>query len=386
LVIKQPEMNVLAVTAEVEAARRAVVRARPAGVRVEESMFRQASFVTHALGNLRRALLAGVVLVIVVLVLFTGSQRAALVSVVAIPLSLLAAVAVLRAAGATLNVMVLGGLAIAVGEVVDDAIIDVENAWRRLRAAPAGARAADVVLAASLALTPLLRLEFLPEFHETNFVMHMTGAPGVGLDESARVGAATARTLLAVPGVRSVAQVIGRSTLSEDTFGPERSEMMVQLEPGADAVAVTAELRGRGRARAARGARRASGRPHRRGRAAGGRRAAHRGRRRARSGAARAPAHPGRARPRAAARRGRRRGARPAPHRDHARGRRAHRARAPGRARARARGGGARRGARGGRGAAAGRGLRRGGGRVCGRGRGTHAPRWPGRARAPRHL
>src|SRR5213078_4634415 len=347
LVIKQPEMNVLAVTAEVEAALRAVVRALPAGVRVEESMFRQASFVTHALGNLRRALLAGVVLVIVVLVLFTGSQRAALVSVVAIPLSLLAAVAVLRAAGATLNVMVLGGLAIAVGEVVDDAIIDVENAWRRLRAAPAGARAADVVLAASvevrsavvyatvmvalvflpvfllgglegalfrplatayvlatlaslvvaltvtpalaavllpgavarrtappwllsalraryeralgaalarpapviagsvaalaaaLALTPLLRLEFLPEFHETNFVMHMTGAPGVGLDESARVGAATARTLLAVPGVRSVAQVIGRSTLSEDAFGPERSEMMVQLEPGADAVAVT---------------------------------------------------------------------------------------------------------------------------------------------------
>ena len=100
-------------------------------------------------------------------------------------------------------------------------------------------------LAAALALTPLLRLEFLPEFHETNFVMHMTGAPGVGLDESARVGAATARTLLAVPGVRSVAQVIGRSTLSEDTFGPERSEMMVQLEPGADAVAVTAELRAR---------------------------------------------------------------------------------------------------------------------------------------------
>jgi len=352
-VIKQPELNVLEVTAEVEQALGAIVRALPAGVRVDPSMFRQASFVTHALGNLRRALLAGVVFVIAVLLLFTGSQRAALVSVVAIPLSLLAAVAVLRAAGATLDVMVLGGLAIAVGEVVDDAIIDVENAWRRLRAAPAGARAADVVLAASvevrsavvyatvmvalvflpvfllgglegalfrplatayvlatlaslavaltvtpalaavllpgavarrpappwlltalraryeralgaalarpapviagsvaalaaaLALTPLLRLEFLPEFHETNFVMHMTGAPGVGLDESARVGAATARTLLAVPGVRSVAQVIGRSTLSEDTFGPERSEMLVQLEPGVNAAAVSAELRAR---------------------------------------------------------------------------------------------------------------------------------------------
>jgi len=353
LVTKQPALNVLEVTAEVEKALGALVRALPAGVRVDQSMFRQASFVTHALGNLRRALLAGVVLVLVVLVLFTGSKRAAFVSVVAIPLSLLAAVTVLRAAGATLNVMVLGGLAIAVGEVVDDAIIDVENAWRRLRAAPAGARASDVVLAASvevrsavvyatvmvalvflpvfflgglegalfrplatayvlatlaslvvaltvtpalaavllpgavarraepprlltalrahyeralgaalarpapvivgslaalaaaLALTPLLRLEFLPEFHETNFVMHMTGAPGVGLDESARVGAATARTLLAVPGVRSVAQVIGRSTLSEDTFGPERSEMMVQLEPGVNAAAVSAELRAR---------------------------------------------------------------------------------------------------------------------------------------------
>src|SRR5207248_11697846 len=309
LVIKQPEMNVLAVTAEVEAALRAVVRALPAGVRVDESMFRQASFVTHALGNLRRALLAGVVLVIVVLVLFTGSKRAAFVSVVAIPLSLLAAVTVLRAAGATLNVMVLGGLAIAVGEVVDDAIIDVENVWRRLRAAPPGTSAREVVLAAcvevrsavvyatvmvalvflpvfllgglegalfrplatayvlatlaslvvaltvtpalalallpgavarheepprlmralraryerglgralarplrvvtgsalailtGIALIPFLHLEFLPEFHETNFVMHMTGAPGVGLAESARVGAAAARAVLGVPGV-----------------------------------------------------------------------------------------------------------------------------------------------------------------------------------------
>src|SRR2546429_4127342 len=164
-------MNVLAVTAEVEEALRAVVRALPAGVRVEESMFRQASFVTHALGNLRRALLAGVVLAIVVLGLFSGSTRAALVSVVAIPLSLLAAVTALRALGAPLDVMVLGGLAIAVGEVVDDAIIDVENAWRRLRAAPPGARALDVILAASVEVrsavvyaTVMVALVFLPVF------------------------------------------------------------------------------------------------------------------------------------------------------------------------------------------------------------------------------
>src|SRR5437867_3188109 len=115
LVTKQPEQNVLAVTAAVEHALEAIVRALPAGVRVERAMFRQASFVTHALGNLRRALLAGAVLVTLVLLVFTAELRAAMVSVVAIPLSLLAAVAVLRAAGATLNVMVLGGLAIAVG-------------------------------------------------------------------------------------------------------------------------------------------------------------------------------------------------------------------------------------------------------------------------------
>src|SRR6184192_1825493 len=110
LVTKQPDQNVLAVTAAVEHALDAIVRALPEGVRVERGMFRQASFVTHALGNLRRALLAGAVLVTVVLLVFTAELRVALVSVVAIPLSLLAAVVVLWATGATLNVMVLGGL------------------------------------------------------------------------------------------------------------------------------------------------------------------------------------------------------------------------------------------------------------------------------------
>jgi len=150
MVSKQPQVNVVAITEGVEAALRAIVRVLPPGVRVDEALFRQASFVEHALGNLRRALLAGAVLVMIVLLLFLGHLRAALVSVVAMPLSLLAAVVVLGGVGATLNVMVLGGLAIAVGEVVDDAIIDVENAWRRLRAAPPGARALDVILAASV--------------------------------------------------------------------------------------------------------------------------------------------------------------------------------------------------------------------------------------------
>src|SRR5215813_217239 len=134
-------------------------------------MFRQATFVHHALGNLTRALLVGGALVLLVLLVFLGHLRAALVSVVAIPLSLLAAIATLRAFGATINIMVLGGLAIATGEVVDDAIIDVENAWRRLRAAPPDADPVDVVLRASVEVrsavvyaTLMVALVFLPVF------------------------------------------------------------------------------------------------------------------------------------------------------------------------------------------------------------------------------
>jgi len=103
-----------------------------------------------------------------------------------------------------------------------------------------------LALIAGVALVPLLRLEFLPEFHETNFVMHMTGAPGVGLGESTRVGAAAERALLGVPGIQSVAQFIGRATLAEDHgFGAERSELLVRLRPDADAAEVTEALRER---------------------------------------------------------------------------------------------------------------------------------------------
>src|SRR4029453_4052525 len=85
-----------------------------------------------------------------------------------------------------------------------------------------------------VALIPFVRLDFLPEFHETNLVMHMTGAPGTGLDESTRVGRVLGPGLLAIPGVRSVVQLTGRSTRSEDPWGAERSELLVRLEEDAD--------------------------------------------------------------------------------------------------------------------------------------------------------
>jgi CzcA family heavy metal efflux pump len=103
------------------------------GIDLHADVFRPASFIDAAIGHLRSALLAGAVLVIGVLFLFLLNVRAALISAAAIPLALLVAIIVLTSFGVSLNTMTLGGLAIALGEVVDDAIIDVENIYRRLR-------------------------------------------------------------------------------------------------------------------------------------------------------------------------------------------------------------------------------------------------------------
>ena len=103
------------------------------GIHVTADVFRPANFIQTALSNIRSSLILGAVLVIVVLFVFLFDIRTAAISCTAIPLSLLAAVVVLDRWGLTLNTMTLGGLAIAIGEVVDDAVIDVENIFRRLR-------------------------------------------------------------------------------------------------------------------------------------------------------------------------------------------------------------------------------------------------------------
>ncbi|MBI3303381.1 MAG: efflux RND transporter permease subunit, partial [Deltaproteobacteria bacterium] len=133
IIAKQPGANTLEVSLRVEQVLDALSTALPAGVRLHRGLFRQATFIESALTNMRRALLLGAALVIVVLLLFLANLRTAFISLTAIPLSLLTAVAVLWTWGASLNTMTLGGLAIAIGEVVDDAIIDVENIHRRLR-------------------------------------------------------------------------------------------------------------------------------------------------------------------------------------------------------------------------------------------------------------
>ncbi len=132
IVEKQLGANTLSVTRGVEAALDDMKGALE-GVAVDPTIFRPATFIEMSLHNLSRALLIGCVLVILVLILFLADWRTAVISSIAIPLSLLAAGLLLHYRGGTLDTMVLAGLVIALGEVVDDAIIDVENIVRRLR-------------------------------------------------------------------------------------------------------------------------------------------------------------------------------------------------------------------------------------------------------------
>lgn len=135
IVLKQPSANTLTTTRDVEAALEGLRQSLPPDVLLDGEIFRQASFIQQAISNINWAMLQGGVLVVLVLVLvfFLFSWRTGLISLTAIPLSLLGAIVVLRWLGGTINTMTLGGLALAIGEVVDDAIVDVENVYRRLR-------------------------------------------------------------------------------------------------------------------------------------------------------------------------------------------------------------------------------------------------------------
>jgi CzcA family heavy metal efflux pump len=123
------------------------------GITVDTTIFRPATFIEMSLENLRTAMLLGIALVALIIIAFLFEWRTAFISLIAIPLSLVAAVLVLDAAGATVNVMVLAGLVVAIGVVVDDAIIDVENVVRRLREARASGSTQstfNIVLGASV--------------------------------------------------------------------------------------------------------------------------------------------------------------------------------------------------------------------------------------------
>ena len=343
IVEKQPEGNTLEVTRQVEAALRELEPGL-AGVTVDAGIFRPATFIERAIGNLSRALLVGCGLVVVILVLFLFDWRTAVISLTAIPLSLVSAVVVLTAFGVTLNTMVIAGLVIALGEVVDDAIIDVENIVRRLRlnrAAGNPESAFRVVIDASmevrsavvyatmivillflpvffldgiagsffrplalayilailaslfvaLTVTPALSYmlltsghgrtteaplphwlrgwfslmlpgliarpylalgfvlatfvlsgaaatrfgsEFLPEFQETDFLMHFIAKPGASVEEMDRMTILASRELRAIPGVRNFGSHIGRAEVADEVYGPNFTELWISIDPDID--------------------------------------------------------------------------------------------------------------------------------------------------------
>jgi CzcA family heavy metal efflux pump len=132
-VLKQPNYNTLALTGEVEKALEELAPTIPGDLHINAGLFKQADFIETAIRNVFRVLIEGGVFVAIILFLFLLNLRTTLISLIAIPLSLLLSVIVLRILGLTINTMSLGGMAIATGVLVDDAIIDVENVLKRLK-------------------------------------------------------------------------------------------------------------------------------------------------------------------------------------------------------------------------------------------------------------
>jgi len=130
---KQPHANTIALTRRVEETLKALGPSLPPDVRVDTAAFRQADFIERAVGNVKAALVEGGVMVTVVLFLFLWNFGTTFISLTAIPLSLVATVLVMSWFGIGINTMTLGGLAMAIGQLVDDAIVNVENVFRRLK-------------------------------------------------------------------------------------------------------------------------------------------------------------------------------------------------------------------------------------------------------------
>ena len=132
-VTKQPHTGTIELTEKLEAALHDLQKNLPPDVRVSTDTFRQSRFIENSIGNVQDSLLEGAVFVVIVLFLFLANVRTTLISLVTLPLSLVVAVLVLHYMGLSINTMSLGGMAIAIGSLVDDAIVDVENVWKHLR-------------------------------------------------------------------------------------------------------------------------------------------------------------------------------------------------------------------------------------------------------------
>ena len=132
-IVRQPDAQTLVVTDEINKTFTSLSASLPDGVELHPNLFRQENFIRAGLENVERALLDGTILVILILIIFLMNIRMTMITLTAIPLSILITAIIFKAFDLSVNVMTLGGIAVAVGELVDDAIVDVENIYRRLR-------------------------------------------------------------------------------------------------------------------------------------------------------------------------------------------------------------------------------------------------------------
>jgi CzcA family heavy metal efflux pump len=132
-VMKQPATNTLELTDKIDEAVADIRKTLPKDIEINTKIFRQADFINASVSNIRKTLFEGSIFVVIILFVFLMNWRATFISLLAIPISLLVAIIILKWMGFTINTMSLGGMAIAIGDLVDDAIIDVENVFRRLK-------------------------------------------------------------------------------------------------------------------------------------------------------------------------------------------------------------------------------------------------------------
>ena len=173
-IAKQPEAETLAVTAAVDEALESIRQSLPTGVTLKNDLFRQEWFIDAGLNNVYRALLEGIVVVAIILVLFLMHRRVTFITLISIPLSIIVTAIVFKLLGFSVNVMTLGGIAVAVGELVDNAIVGVENVFRRLREWKASGSSEPIhtvvfegtreVLNSIVIATVLVMIVFLPVF------------------------------------------------------------------------------------------------------------------------------------------------------------------------------------------------------------------------------
>jgi CzcA family heavy metal efflux pump len=207
---KQPDVSTLDLTQRIDRALDDLRAQLPPGVEMRTDLYRQQNFIDSSIGNIQESLIEGILFVVLVLFIFLMNVRTTVISLVSIPLSLLITILTLRFMGLTLNTMSIGGMAIAIGSLVDDAIVDVENVYKRLQAnrlLPAGQRqpVLEVVFYASrevrmpiLNSTLIIVVSFVPLFFLSGMEGRMLAPLGIAFIVSLFASTAVALTLTPV--------------------------------------------------------------------------------------------------------------------------------------------------------------------------------------------